>query len=84
MKILNFNKISMANLTIRIDEALKTKAMRQAKKLGVPLSLIIKNALKNFVKKPEVIIGEPEIMEVPPDMRKKMNELAELMRKKGI
>ncbi|MBI5412590.1 hypothetical protein HZA43_05490 [Candidatus Peregrinibacteria bacterium] len=46
----------MTTLTIRIDESLKNKAAEEADKLGIPLTLIIKNALQNFIKAPRIVI----------------------------
>lgn len=74
----------MTNLTIRIDEPLKEEALAQAKKLGIPLTLIIKNALKNFIKHPTVVIGEVEHVDVTYDLQKKMDKIEELLVKKGI
>lgn len=71
----------MTTLTIRIDDQLKQRAFRQADKLGVPLTLIVKNALTNFIKSPQVIIGEPEIMKVTPAIQKKMDKLGKLATK---
>ena len=50
----------MTTLTIRIDDELKSKAALQAGKLGVPLTLVIKNALVSFVESPKIVIGEAE------------------------
>jgi antitoxin component of RelBE/YafQ-DinJ toxin-antitoxin module len=69
----------MTNLTIRIDELLKKQALKEAMRLGIPLTLVIKNALKNFVQTPRVIIGEPEDVEVTKDMQKKMDKVAYLL-----
>lgn len=66
----------MTNLTIRIDDLLKKQAMQQAKQLGVPLSLVIKNALKNFVCSPKVVIGNVETIEVEKDLQKKMDKIS--------
>lgn len=71
----------MTTLTIRIDDQLKQRAFKQADKLGVPLTLIVKNALANFVKSPQVIIGEPEVMKVTPGLQKKMDEITKLVTK---
>ncbi len=71
----------MTTLTIRIQDDLKTKAAHQAEKLGVPLTLIVTNALKNFVESPRVVIGEPEILEVTPLIQGKMNKVAKLLSK---
>lgn len=72
----------MTTLTIRIDEVLKGKAFKQAERLGVPLTLIVKNALKNFVASGKVVIGEPETIAVTPSIQKKMDEIGNLLNKK--
>ena len=69
----------MSNLTIRIDELLKKKATMQAKKLGIPLTLIIKNALRSFIKTPTIVIGDIEDLEVTPDIQEKMDKIATLL-----
>lgn len=65
----------MTTLTIRIDDALKKKAFKEADKLGIPLTLVLKNALQNFVKSPGMVIGEPEIVKVTPALQKKMDKI---------
>jgi antitoxin component of RelBE/YafQ-DinJ toxin-antitoxin module len=72
----------MTTLTIRVDEKLKANAFKQAEKLGVPLTLVVKNALKNFVEHPQIIIGEPEEIKVTAPTRKRMNLIAEELNKK--
>ena len=72
----------MSTLTIRIESELKSKAAKQAAKLGVPLTLIIKNALKNFVESPKIIIGEAETIIVTPDIQGKMDKITALLSKK--
>ncbi len=72
----------MTTLTIRIEDELKAQAAKQAEKLGIPLTLIVKNALKNFVESPKIVIGEPETIIVPPDIQKKMDKIGNLLSKK--
>ena len=72
----------MTTLTIRIEDELKLKAAKQANKLGIPLTLIVKNALKNFVESPKVVIGEPETLVVTPEIQAKMDKIGELLSKK--
>jgi antitoxin component of RelBE/YafQ-DinJ toxin-antitoxin module len=71
----------MTTLTVRIKEDLKNKAFHQAEKLGIPLTLVVVNALENFVKSPRIVIGEPEIIEVTPAIQEKMNKIAKLLSK---
>ena len=72
----------MTTLTIRIKDQLKERAFEQAQKLGVPLTLVVTNALENFIKTPRLIIGEPEVLEVTPDIQKKMDKIGKLLNKK--
>lgn len=72
----------MTTLTIRIDEDLKTKAARQAERLGLPLTIIVKNALKQFIANPTVVIGNMEEIAVTPALQAKMDEIGELLAKK--
>lgn len=71
----------MTTLTIRIEDELKLKAMSQADKLGVPLTLIIKTALRNFIASPKVIIGDVEPVEVTPDIQAQMDTIGDLLSK---
>ena len=71
----------MTTLTIRIEDDLKSKAIFQAGKLGVSLTLIVKNALKNFVESPRIVIGEPETIAVTPAIQKKMDKIGDLLSK---
>lgn len=70
---------SMTTLTIRIEDDLKSKAALQADKFGIPLTLIVKNALISFVKSPKIIIGEAETIVVTPDIQAKMDKIGDLL-----
>lgn len=72
----------MTTLTIRIDSKLKKMATRKAGKLDIPLTLVVKNALKNFVNNPQVIIGEPEDVFVTPKIQSKMENVGILLSRK--
>jgi antitoxin component of RelBE/YafQ-DinJ toxin-antitoxin module len=72
----------MTTLTIRVDEKLKAKAFKQAEKLGIPLTLVVKNALKNFVDFPQIIIGLPEEIHVTTQIQKKMDAITAELNKK--
>jgi len=69
----------MSTLTIRIDESLKKKAVRQAEQLGISVTLVVKNALQNFVKNPSIVIGNPEEVPVTPALQKKMDKIASIL-----
>ena len=63
----------MSTLTIRIDDNLKKSAFKAAEKLGIPLTLVIKNALKQFTENPNIVIGEPSDVIVNKNIKEKMN-----------
>jgi antitoxin component of RelBE/YafQ-DinJ toxin-antitoxin module len=73
-------------ITFRIPTPLKKKATLAAKKVGVPLSLVLKNALKDFIVKPKVTLTEngftpefeEEIIKIGEDARKNPHKLKEL------
>lgn len=71
----------MTTLTIRIDDRLKAKASKEASKLGISLSFIVKNALRNFLESPKIVIGDPEIIPLTPSMQKKVNKTASAVSK---
>lgn len=75
--------ILMSTLTIRIEEQLKKKASKRAEKLGISVSFVIKNALKNFVEAKKIVIEEPniEVLEVTPALQKKMDRIAKILDK---
>ena len=51
--------------------------------MGISVTLVVKNALKNFVEAKKVIIKEQEIevLEVTPDIQKKMDKVAKILDK---
>ena len=71
----------MSTSTIRIDEELKSRAASQANKLGIPLTLVVVNALRTFVKSPKVIVGDVETIIVSPDIQSKMDKIGALLSK---
>jgi antitoxin component of RelBE/YafQ-DinJ toxin-antitoxin module len=73
----------MTTLTIRIEENLKTRAFNHAEKLGVPLTLVVKTALKNFIKSKQFIVGEPEKVEVSSKVQLKMDKIGKLLSKRS-
>ena len=74
-----YNRLKMSTLTIRIEDDLKRKASKQAYQLGIPLTLVIKNALQNFIKNPSIVIGTPEIVDVTPQLQRKMDKIASIL-----
>lgn len=79
--LVRYNRI-MTTLTIRIEDKLKSKAALQANKLGIPLTLVVKNALISFVESPKIVIGEAETIVVTPDIQAKMDKIGDLLSKK--
>ncbi len=71
----------MTTLTIRIEDKLKSKAASQAEKLGISLTLVVKNALQSFVESPKVVIGEAETIVVTSDIQAKMDRIGDLLSK---
>jgi hypothetical protein len=63
----------MATLAIRIDEHPKKRAVRKAAKLRIPLTLVVINALEHFMESSEIIIGEPETVDVTSALQQKMS-----------
>jgi hypothetical protein len=72
-------KLIMTNLTIRIDQKLKTLASKKAQKLGIPVSLVVKSALINFIETEQVIIGKPKVVEVSPLIKNKLKKISKLL-----
>lgn len=72
---------AMTTLTIRIEEKLKSRAAKQAEELGIPLTLIVKNALIQFVKARKITVGEAENIFVTPSIQKKMDRIGVLLSK---
>lgn len=69
----------MTTLTIRIDENLKKKAFNQAEKMGIPLTLVLKSALKNFIEAKSFTVGKAETIAVTPAIQKKMDKIGKLL-----
>jgi len=69
----------MTTLTIRIDDKLKANASKQAEKLGVSLTLVVKNALKNFIESPKIIIGEATTVVIDRQIQSKMDKIGKLL-----
>ncbi len=50
--------------------------------MGVPLSLVLNNALRVFLKSDDsVIIGKPQMVEIPNDLQQKVDKLGKLAQK---
>ncbi len=57
----------------RIEDNIWNSALSEAKKLGIPLTFVVKIALQNFAHNPVISIGEPKEVKMP----KKTHDLAE-------
>jgi antitoxin component of RelBE/YafQ-DinJ toxin-antitoxin module len=70
----------MTTLTVRIEEHLKNRASERARRMGIPVTLIVTNALRDFANGNKVILSDPEDVPVTSKIQKKMNAVAELLR----
>ncbi|MDP4007645.1 MAG: hypothetical protein Q8P68_00465 [Candidatus Peregrinibacteria bacterium] len=73
----------MANFTIRLDESRRRRALEQAKKLDIPLTLVVKTALENFVKNPIIIINGKDIIESAVSMKRELDKLELLLARRN-
>ena len=78
--------MNTAVINFKTDPKIKAKAQRKASKLGVSLSMILNNSLRNFIEVPHyqktpygvfkgVTITEKEIDEITHSWDKAVNEL---------
>lgn len=65
----------------RIEEATWAPAKAKAEKMGIPLTLVIKVALRDFVQNDQFIISEPEIVEMPAQFHQKADQIGQLAEK---
>ncbi len=63
----------MTTLTIRITDDLKQRASRKAERMGLPLTFIVENALRDFLSSSTLTISDPEDVEVTPAIQAKMD-----------
>ncbi len=77
--------MSYTVVTTRIDPETKLEAQKTAEALGMPLSVIIKGFLKQFVKTKSISFSarEEEIPEIPNARTKRALKIAEENWKKG-
>lgn len=72
----------MPTPTITFRSNLTKQAKIKAERMGVPLSLVLNNALRLFVNSDDTVsIGNPRRIELPNKLQKQANELGELARK---
>ena len=66
----------MSTFTLRIDAKLKARAAKEAAKMGIPLTHVVKNALIQFVESPKVVVGEPQAVIVDEAIQRTMDKIA--------
>ncbi len=71
--------VNMTTLTIRINEELKKKAAKKAEEFGIPLTLIVKNALRDFVQSEKIVIGKVKELKITPDLQKEIDEIGQML-----
>ncbi|MFA5820719.1 MAG: hypothetical protein WC873_01265 [Candidatus Gracilibacteria bacterium] len=76
----------ITQIVFKADKALKDEAMEKAKSEGVTLKAVLYNALKLYIEGKlsfGLQINEPEveILEVTPDVQKKMDEIGNILEK---
>ncbi len=72
----------MPTPTLTFRTSLRNQATKKAQRMGVPLSLVLNNALRVFLKSDDsVIIGKPQMIELPADLQQKTDKLGEFAKK---
>jgi hypothetical protein len=69
----------ISTLTFRTN--LRDQATKKAQRIGIPLSLVLNNALRVFLKNNDDVIGEPKVIKLPNNLQQKTNELGVLAQK---
>ncbi len=62
--------------TFRLPADLHTQASKKAKRMGITLTAVIKQALKDFLTKQEIIISDIEEIEIPKDKQEKVKTIS--------
>lgn len=78
-----FKEMSTTARSIRIEDEIWKSALEKSKKMGVSLTFVIKNYLKNFsnMKDPIIVIDEGEVP-LSSDLQKKADDLGTLASQK--
>ena len=72
----------MPTPTLTFRTKLRDQATKKSRRMGVPLSLVLNNALRVFLKSDDsVIIGKAQTIEIPNDLQQEVDELGELAQK---
>jgi hypothetical protein len=72
----------MPTPTLTFRTNLRDQAAKKAQSMGIPLSLVLNNALRIFLKSDDsVTIGKPQLIELPDDLQQKIDAVGELARK---
>ncbi|MFA5352254.1 MAG: hypothetical protein WC304_03170 [Candidatus Gracilibacteria bacterium] len=68
--------------TLTFRTTLRNQATKKAQRMGIPLSLVLNNALRIFLKSDDtVVIGKPQLLTLSADLQKKADALGELAQK---
>ena len=71
--------MSTKSRNFRIEDTIWSPFAAIAKKLGISATDLLKLLLRDFIKKPRIIIGEPEeIIDVPPNIQQKVEALSKI------
>lgn len=69
----------MPTPTITFRSKLRTQAAQKAKRIGIPLSVILNQALLRFINSDDtVVIGKPQEIKLPNTLQKKIDALGDL------
>lgn len=67
-------------LTLRIPVHLRQKANLKAKRLGIPLALILRNALHDFIQNnAPIVISDPETIDMPKEIQAEADKVMQLL-----
>jgi len=72
------NKTQKSIRNFRLNDRVWLSAQQKASDLGMNMTFLVENLLKNFIQNPYLVIGEPEIMDLPSDVQKDVDRLADI------
>ena len=70
-----------ASTTFRLPTDLHTQASKKAKRMGISLTTVIKQALKDFLIKQDFVISDIEEIEIPKEKQNQVNRIASKLSK---
>jgi antitoxin component of RelBE/YafQ-DinJ toxin-antitoxin module len=62
----------------RLNDQVWLRAQKRADDLGVTMTFLVENLLRNFIQNPHLTIGEPELMKLTPKTQEDVDRLAEI------